>query len=277
MSIPESRLLPQAATVARELAANGYQTTLINGISPAEYALKTKPGRLAPEELDEFERDAWWAQLWRDPTSPYQLVTLTRDEVQLSREIVRAFDRACFVAPTWAPLAEHNDALIVAEALAKNAKLLLTSNMRSIRRSVVNDWAERSGEKLGFIPQRVVTNADATLLRWSLDPTREDRLLQAALMACWPSNDKTSTTEIIKTTMRMLTAMAGGRLPATARRLAKRLGEHPNQRDLIKRTRQNLPSLTIETDRDHPTHPKRASGPWLGVRAATPKTKSWLH
>ena len=273
----EQRQAAVSPTVALELAANGYQTTLIDGISPAEYALNTKADALTPLEQKDFERDAWWAQLWRNPKSPYRLVTLTTDEALLAQDIARAFDRRCFTAPAWAPIAEHRDAKIVAEALATNAKLLLTS-MRSIKQNFLNDWAERYGQTLGFVPQRVVNDADATLLVWSSDPEREDRLLQAALMACWPDNDDDSDThKRIHATSATLKAMGEGRLPATSRTLAERLENHPDPTDLVNRTRLNLPSLTIETDRDHPTHPKRRSDLWEGLTPTPPNTKSWYR
>ena len=274
----EGRQAVVSPTVAAELARDGDRPTLIDGISAAEYALKTKHDELSAEDRNGFERDAWWAQVWRDPDSPYRLVKLTAEESLLAEEIAAAFDRSCFTAPIGAPLAEHHDARIVAEALATNAKLLLTSNMRSIKQTRVNDWAERWGEKLGFVPQRVVSDADATLLGWSRDPKREDRLLQAALVACWPAKADATAGEIVHSAALVLTAMGGeggGRLPATATKLAGRLREHPNREDLIRRTRLNLPSLTIETDRDHPTHPERAAGRWQGVRPPKPGTKSW--
>ncbi len=274
----EGRQASVSPTVAVELARNGDQPTLIDGISPAEYALKTKHDELPPKDRDGFERDAWWAQMWRDPESPYRLVTLSNEESLLAEEIAAAFDRSCFVAPIGASIAQHHDAQIVAEALATNAKLLLTSNIRSIKQTPVNDWAERWGDKLGFVPQRVLSDADATLLAWTEDPKREDRLLQAALMACWPDNDDATAGQIIHTTALVLNRMGGeggGRLPGTATKLAARLTGHPDREDLVSRTRMNLPSLTIETDRDHPSHPQRPVGPWQGVRAATPGTKSW--
>lgn len=274
----EGRQAAVSPTVAAELARTGHEPALIDGISPAEHALKTKHDELPPKERQRFERDAWWAQMWRDPESPYRLVALTTEESLLADDIAAAFDRSCFTAPIGAPLAEHHDAQIVAEALATNAKLLLTSNMRSIRQTEVNDWAERWGDKLGFVPQRVVNDADATLVGWARDPKREDRLLQAALMACWPDDDSATAGQIIHTTALVLNAMGadgGGRLPATATKLAARLRTHPDREDLLNRTRMNLPSLTIETDRDHPSHPRHPVGPWQGARRAAPGTKNW--
>lgn len=161
----EGRQAAVSPTVAAELARDGYRPTLIDGISPAEYALKTKGDKLPDTDLDSFEQDAWWAQMWRDPESPYRLVTLTGDQSLLAKEIANAFDRSCFNAPIGASIPQHHDAQIVAEALATKAKLLLTSNIRSIKHTEVNNWAERWGNKFGFVPQRVVSDADATLAR----------------------------------------------------------------------------------------------------------------
>ena len=99
----EGRQVAVSPTVAAELARDGDRPTLIDGISAAEYALKTKHDELSPEDRDGFERDAWWAQVWRDPDSPYRLVKLTAEESLLAEEIAAAFDRSCFTASIDAP------------------------------------------------------------------------------------------------------------------------------------------------------------------------------
>lgn len=255
----EGRQAAVSPTVAAaELARDGDRPTSIDGISPAEYALKTKYEELDPRDRSGFERDAWWAQTRRDPGSPYHLRNLTNEERGLADGIAAAFDRECFVAPIGASISQHHDARIVAEALATSAELLLTSNIRSIKEAAINDWAERWADEFGLTPQRVVSDTDATLLAWTEDPEREDRLLRAALTACRPDKDDASRGAIIRTAAPALKAMGGkggGRLPGTATKLAERLQTRANPDDPVSRTRHNLPSPTIETDGNHPAHP----------------------
>ena len=273
----EGRQACVSPTVASELAPDGYRYDLIDGVSPAEHALGAARGGLDSEDRKAYERNAWWAQMWRDPESPYRLVQLTPDQSRLAQDIARAFDQSCFTVPATHSLAQHRDAQIVAEALATSSKLLLTSNMRTIDHENTNDWAESFGDRLGFTPQRVVASADATLLAWAKDPEREDGLLQSALMACWPAVDSTPGV-IVHTAAVTLQAMAGdggGRLPGIAMQLSERLRDHPDPDDLVRRTRENLPSLTIETDLEHPAHPGRGPDRWSGVRQPSSNTKSW--
>ena len=54
----EGRQAAVSPTVAAELARDGDRPTLIDGISAAEYALKTKHDELSAEDGDGLERDA---------------------------------------------------------------------------------------------------------------------------------------------------------------------------------------------------------------------------
>ena len=134
----DERQVVVSPTVAGELAANGQAPRIINGISAAQHALKTQGSSMAARTRSELNIDAWWAQVWRDPRSPYRLMSLDDDQKRLAGTIARALPTACFLAPRETNLSDHRDTKIVAEALAVGATLLLTSNAHSIKRREIN-------------------------------------------------------------------------------------------------------------------------------------------
>ena len=152
-------LLPP--TVCIELAWQAVPPNAVNGISQAEH-------RLIHETLDdktklELRKNAWWANVWRDDNSPYQAITLTPDQDKLKREIAAQIDPACFENAARHNVPAHRDTLIIAETLAVGGRLLLTSNMRSIKHKIVNEWATNNGARLGFKARPVVYPTDPTV------------------------------------------------------------------------------------------------------------------
>ena len=73
----ERRQALVSPTAARELAANGHEPRSVNEVRTAEHMLQAERGRLTPRKKNRLEQDAWWAQMWRDPNSPYGLVELS--------------------------------------------------------------------------------------------------------------------------------------------------------------------------------------------------------
>ena len=151
----ERRQALVSPTAARELAANGHEPRGVNGVSTAEHMLQAEHGRLTPRKKNRLEQDAWWAQMWRDPNSPYGLVELSDHDANLAEEIERSIPHECFATRgrTIHDLTGHSDTKIVAEALAVGATLLLASNVRTIRHREVNKWAVEEGRRIGFQPK----------------------------------------------------------------------------------------------------------------------------
>ena len=267
-------------TVAVELAANGHTPRIINGISPAEHALKTQGSSMPARTRREFRIDAWWAQVWRDLGSPYRLLRLDDDQNRLAGTIARVLPTACFVAPADMNLSDHRDTKIVAEALAVGATLLLTSNAHTIKRNEINDWALEHGRAVGFEPKRVVADADGTIINWLRRDDRRDRILQAAVMACWPKVDDADADRVIanaRNTFHRMATGKGGRLQQSSAHISRMLDSHDDPLSLVERTRRNLPSAVIETDRHHPTYPERPNEEWRRVPRISPPVKSWTR
>ena len=265
-------------TVALELAANGHAPTIVNGVSSAEHALKTHSASMSVQARNRLKQDAWWAQVWRDPRSPYQLVELNEDEDHLAKIIARSFPRECFVTAGKAELTEHRDTRIVAEALAVGATLLLTSNAHTIKRAEINDWAVKHGRRLGFKPKPVVADADATIGGWLKRDNRRETVLQAALMACWPAANDAEANTVIANAIAAFSRLGGqdgGRLRGSSAAIAHILQNHREPFMLVEQARSNLPSAVIETDRNHPTYRRRPSENSRSAPKTGPNTKNW--
>ena len=105
-------------------------------------------------------------------------------------DILEEIDPRCFPRTDSDDIVDLPDAHIVAESLAIGAKMLLTSNMRTIDRVEVNEWAIANGKRLGFKPEDVLYPADATLVEWTRSEEGLERWIQAGLLACWPRHDQ---------------------------------------------------------------------------------------
>lgn len=247
-------------TVAAELAPQGIPADAVDGGSIAEQLLKQAEPKAGSRRRLRLEQQAWWARMWRQPGSPYEVVELNDAQEELSAELAEQIDPRCFrnAKPGYVP--EHRDTRIICESIALNAKMLLTSNMRSIDHNRVNEWTVANGERLGFTAEPVLYPADGTLVGWATRPGGLDRWLRAGLIGCWPESDDAPAEDVKKAAIAALTAMikgTGGRLQTAGRLLVNALREHPEPERLVERTRLLLPSPTVTTDREHPSYPAR--------------------
>ena len=109
------------------------------------------------------------------------------------------------------------------------ATMLLTSDMRTIDRVRVNEWAKANGDRLGFPARDVLYPADETLLQWTRTPTAGRRWLQAGMIAYWPAKDEAPAVEVVKETLERIEHMragSGGKLVSAAGRLINELRAH---------------------------------------------------
>ena len=276
----EGRKATMSPTVGLELAPHGLLATASGGMTTAERLLQRETPKLSKKRQLQLEIQAWWSDAWRDPGSPYQLLEMDEALEDRVTELARSIDPKCFRGARPGYVADHHDARIVCESMVLGASLLLTSNMRSINRRQVNEWAIANGKRLGFEPKPVIYPADATLMGWTQSQTGLDKWLQAGLIACWPRNDKASNKEVIDKTIKEVEQMAGGsggKLRHSARRLVEGLRHHPKPEQLVERTREQFPSPTITSDRKHPTYPQGrgpadAPAPAAGAAAAKGQT-----
>ena len=246
--------------VARELAPEASPTIELGGESFAERLLRTERERLSTKRIGQLRQQAWWAEEWRNGGSPYEIVILSNAEEELREEILAKIDPRCFPNTDADDIPDLHDATIVAESLAIGSKMLLTSNLRTIDRVEVNEWAKANGDRIGFNAEDVLYPADATLVEWTRSTEGLERWIQAGMLACWPRDNEASARQVIQATRAGIEAMSrgtGGKLVSAAERLLNGIEQHRDPVALVERTRATFPSATVESDRRHPTYPQR--------------------
>ena len=258
------RRLQASPTVAFELAPRGMNSLKTKGPSNAEEELEKNSAMYSPEELRYLRSEAWWAKEWRNPDSPYRIVTLTEEQEDRAAEIRTVVPGICFPQTAPEDIPELRDARIVTESLVLGAKMLLTSNLNTIDRIALNNWARTHGHEWGVPPEDFVFDADQQMVEWSRDPDELERLVQAGLLASWPTDDTLDAKSIAmlaRDRIHRMRSGSGGKLKQCAERLINGLDKHPDPIGLVERTRATqLPSPTVEAERRHPSYPVRGAG-----------------
>lgn len=249
-------------TVARELAPQaavpGWQTK----VSEPEQLLAEAAG--GGEQQDAAtklrrERQAWWARMWRSEHSPYRLHDLTNEQENRLEALLDAIPAECFPAANDGTIPLHRDARIVCETAVLGGRMLLTSNMGTMKHEQVNKWFETRAPKFGLPARGVVFRADAALSAELMRPGGLERGLQAAILATWTKRERTQD-EITSDCLERLEQMyagTGGQLRTTARLLHDGLKRHPAPERIVANLRLRLPSPAAESDYYHPTYPQR--------------------
>ena len=119
-------------SVATELAPLAAGVVWGGGRSAAETELAAGRADLPERRRSELQRQAWWAEMWRSEESPYRIVGLSPEQEELAERIRTAIDPRCFPTTDPEDIPDLADAAIVTESIVLGAKMLLTSNLRSI-------------------------------------------------------------------------------------------------------------------------------------------------
>ena len=197
--------------------------------------------------------------------SPYELIRLTPEQQDQRYEIAGAIDAKCFTNANPNFITTHKDTLIVCESMVLGAKMLLTSNMRSIKHDEVNAWVVANGGRFGVRAEPVIFDADEQMRYWSRSKSGLERLVKAALIACWPADDATPTDRIISKTQDDISRMigvgtqSGGTLETTGDRILAALQRTKGLNKLVDQIREMMPTPTVRTDREHPSYARRGS------------------
>ena len=251
----QGKQLLATPAVAEELAPLGAPGAARTGTKASDHLGVLIRDAQSEQRKRRLRVQQWWARQWEDPQSPYAITELNADQEEIRAAVLEEIDERCF--PGVDTIELHADARIVAESMALGAKMLLTSDMRTIDRVRVNEWATANGERLGFPAQDVLYPADETLVQWTRKPGAAEKWMQAGMIACWPARDNAPATEVLSQTMERIDRMrsgTGGKLVNAAGRLINELRAHPDPIRLVEQTRKLLPSATIDSERNRPTY-----------------------
>ena len=264
----QGRQVLATPTVATELAPLGAISTE-KDVSVAEQQLATRAAELSAKRVNDLEQQVWWARMWRDPESPYRIVPVSPEQEELAERILTEISPRCFPGTDPEDIPDRPDARIVAESLVLGAKMLLTSNLRSIDHIEVNKWTVEHGAEWGIRPEPLLHDADDTFVNWTVEDAALERWVQTGLLACWPPGDDADAIDVIEQTAAGIGALCrgtGGKLPRAAARLLNGLEKHPDPIGLVEKTRTILPSKTVDSDREHPSYPLHRGGATVGGR-----------
>ena len=258
----DGKTVNMSENVGVELAPLVGSRGISRGESEAERLTKELDPDKQARRLKQVRQQAWWAQVWRDEKAPYQLIPLTEEQLETAERVQLAIPHECFYLSRGLYAGDHRDAQIVCDALALNASVIMTSNIRTIDHARLNAWVETSGKELGVQPHAVVYEADGVLQEQAQTPRGQDRLLKAALIAQWPTDDKTSTDAIIDRTQGRIHHLteAGAALTGTGQLIVKELENRAHARRLVAEIRDLLPLQTISTRRRRESAVRRGFG-----------------
>ena len=151
----------------------------------------------------------WWAKQWRHQSALYRVRVLTESEQHAARDLIRRVPRAGFTChPSEVPT--HPDAKIVCEALAANGQVLVTHNLGTIRRNLINNWVVNHAAEFGHRNTPLIVTSDdwikAELGGLETDESRA-RAARLALAAFWPENEDARPETVITDTANVCARM----------------------------------------------------------------------
>ena len=132
----------------------------------------------------------WWTNQWLHPDKLYRVRELSQAEQHKTRELVKRIPRTGFTChPSLVP--DQPDTWIVCEALATKGQMLVTHNLGTIRRGVINNWVAKHAADFGLRNSRLILSSDEWLKEQlgglESDASRE-RAAKLALAAFWPQD-----------------------------------------------------------------------------------------
>ena len=199
----------------------------------------------------------WWADVWLSDDSPYEIRFLSPDEQDKALLLLDSIDPGCFPSADASAISTHRDALIICEALACNGKLLLTSNMELVDEVLVNRWVCEHREEFDLAANEVVFPVDEVFVDLMRTPGEEQAMLDAALGAYWPGDEKLKFGDGLDACTRALQRLANpsSHLRRTGQHLLNvwRLDPQPGRR--LEAVLAKLPAQTRSWELAHPASP----------------------
>ena len=211
--------------------------------------------RQGTTEAHRCQRERWWCEQWAQAEGLYRVRLLTaeqNDEVEwlLSGE-EDALPNECFT-DAKGPLAEHNDAQIVAQVIVLRGHLIVTSNLDFVDGEALEAWRKRHGNRYGTPPETpLVQNADALYRRWLKDPTGREVIRRSTIGAYWPESPAAKASDVKHAVNESLQALErGGHMSGFAAEMRAIMTNDEDRTDeAIRRVRNTLPMKMRRAER----------------------------
>jgi len=201
----------------------------------------------------------WWAGQLLDRTSQFHRVRLDAQTRNRKHALMEELPAEAFRGARPEDIQNHGDAHMVAEALATGSPLLLTRNMKSIVRSVLNAWVRDEQARLDLPNVELIQDGDETVVRMlhAEKHTGVRGIVAIVLAACWPRDEQASFETLAREYHDFTDRMEGAGLGECALVADAQWRREPRMRERIELVRANLP---VHTRRGYQSHPQKVSG-----------------
>ena len=228
--------------------------------SVQETALQWSEGQIAqaiamqddPFQKRDLLRQKWWIDEWRRKNGLYRIRNLTKGEREITRYLLgrdgmpsEAFPRA------QGNLEDDNDARIVAEVIACNGRMIITSNRVLIERKVLDEWlAKQQNRWPDLTSERLLAEVDPLYTRWwNGHPDGPELMTRIILNAYWPESKDAPRECVIESVTNGVEALRRGHLSEFATLVQERLEKTDTIDREIEHTRRNLLTRTRQAER----------------------------
>ena len=148
--------------VAREAAEGIIAWDLDRSIRRWQEDLQDPSPTVTDEQRMITRVKIWWATQWLQPSGVYELRVMNAQEQEHARRLVELIPRTGFTCHP-SEVNRHPDTWIVCEALAAGGQMLITRNLGTTRRGVINGWVKNNQQSLGFRTDKLIISSDEWL------------------------------------------------------------------------------------------------------------------
>ena len=251
------KLLPQVAFELMSKRINPYD--MEEGAAFIGSELERRGNDLTENERLWGQSVLWWAEEFLQDGTPYEVLQLSAEARERTEEVCQHLDRSAFPDANVAePLSEHGDAVIVAQALVTDTKMLITNDDK-IRHAVVHEWAIENAKRFDFKTPFILVLQDALFQELYINQEDFMELFAIVLGASWPADENATTDQIIGDFDRMVDVLEKGETGLRNIGVAIRQNWHREARkdDLIEYVRERLPVKMRASEMRHPARSVR--------------------
>lgn len=185
--------------VAREAAEGLVPWDLERSIRRWQEDLQDPAPTVTDEQRMITRVKIWWASQWQQPAGLYRLRVMDALEQKRTQHLLALIPKVGFTCHP-SEVNHHPDAWIVCEALAAGGQLLITRNLGTTRRGVINGWVKDNRRRFGFQTEKLIISSDEWLKEKLGGLESEEsraRAAKLALAAFWPDEEKLKPDEIV--------------------------------------------------------------------------------
>lgn len=231
----------------------------------------------------QVQRERWWNHQWRKTDGLYRVCTLSREQREIAEQLtsLQGFDPQCFPKANT-PLAEHNDAVMLAEIAALGGTMLITSETEMVDEAALAQWMKNNRDRFSLPTTQLVYNADELFMHWAKHPDSEVPFIKSAIGAFWPEQAGCSLNEARDSIASGVRTLKENKMPRFGRYLEHRFERRRDITQIMKAVQQRgLPYRMREAEHEYRVylglHTERIHKPRIdrGERVMRPTGYEW--